>query len=77
MSDFENTPVLVGRQPTTYGEMRKHAQDTLTSVTPAEVKRAAVVNPELLSGAMQGMATVISFLLDRLEEATDREEATS
>lgn len=71
---FNDTPIVVGQMPTTYGEMRNYAHETWENTTASEVVRVAAHNPELVASAIRGLAFSITFLLDRVEELTRETE---
>ena len=71
---FESTPIIVGKSPTTYGELRATAYMTIITTTPENVVRAAQVAPETLSGALRGISNVVVALLSELERLTEEQK---
>lgn len=70
---FETTPIIVGNTPTTYGGLRKHANDTIAQTDPKSVALAVLVDETLVPGAIKGAMKVILALLDELERVTGAE----
>lgn len=64
---FETTPIVVGNRPTTYGELRTHAQSTIENTSPESIDLAVMVDRNLTPGAIRGAMVVILTLLDELE----------
>lgn len=67
-TDFNSTPLIVGKSPTTYGELRTTALGTILTTTPERVVQAAQVAPETLSSALRGISNVVLALLDVIEQ---------
>lgn len=74
---FNETPLVVGGAPTTYGELRHYAAETRDTTTADEVQQLAGLKPELLAGALRGMAITILNLVDTIEDLTKAEESKS
>lgn len=73
--DFNNTPIVIGKNPTTYGEMRSMVATTLDR-TEEEWIGVLVTDPLLLVRALCGAANGIRELLNVIEQLTnEREEA--
>lgn len=74
LTEFNNTPIVIGQKPTTYGELRQHAKSTRESTTPEAVMMSGLVNPRLTPEAIKGLCTVVLTLLDEIERLTPTEE---
>lgn len=68
---FESTPIVVNTRPTTYGELRQHANNTIRETTPESIDLAVMVDRDLVPGAIKGSMRVILTLLDELERLSE------
>lgn len=73
-TEFNNTPIVIGARPTTYGELRQHAQGTIESTNPEVVALSTALNPNLTPEAIKGLCRVTLALLDEIERLTPIEE---
>lgn len=68
MSDFENTPLVINNNATTYGEMRENAKQTRAETNVLSVAMAAQKDPRLLAAAIRGLCEVVLYLVDEIEQ---------
>lgn len=74
-TEFNSTPFIVGARPTTYGELRQHARDTIANTTVDTIDLAVAFDRELTPGAIKGLARVVLALLDEIERLTPEQAA--
>lgn len=70
---FENTPLVIGQQATTFGEMRRMAAETQQQTTAETVMATAMHNPALLASAIRGLCETVKYLIDTIEEAREND----
>lgn len=71
MSEFNNTPIVVGQMATSYGEMRERARSTQQQTDATSIQATAFINPALLAGAVKGLCESVLFLINEVERLTN------
>lgn len=73
--EFNSTPIVIGENPTTYGEMRAMSQRTIDR-TQEEWIGVLTTDPLLIVNALRGAVAANQHLLNVIEQLTnEREEA--